>query len=153
MPVLRMRIASIGENKKSIEKTEEAEKTKTYPKELVPERKDNYSPLLEDYQFNTKKKGKLPFKNFNLFYIAFTDRKRIKPTFNSVMRKITLKKLKQIHNYDIKMFDKAFNPQKFIDENDSEDDMYLAEYEIPKFHKVKVIKQIKVNKTTAFKRQ
>ena len=61
MPVLRMRIASIGENKKSIEKTEETEKTKIQPKELMQGQKDNYSPILEDYQFNAKKKGKLPF--------------------------------------------------------------------------------------------
>jgi len=55
------------------------------------------------------------------------------------------------------MFDRAFNPKKFIEQNDSEDDEYLAEYEIPKFQKAKIVKQVikqkQVEKDNSYKKQ
>lgn len=44
--------------------------------------------------------------------------------------KLTMKKVENIAYGDIRRVDEAFNPHDLIDENDEEDNMYLAEYNI-----------------------
>jgi len=56
----------------------------------------------------------------------------LQPTSHSNKNSLTLKKIEKLHEKDLQKFDKKFHPKDLIDQNDTEDNFYLADYDINK---------------------
>lgn len=72
--------------------------------------------------------------NFLVSYTGIQHKKALYALNQPEKNKISLKKLEKYNYEDVKGLDENFDPNDLIEENDEEDNVYLAEYNIQQDH-------------------
>src|SRR5690348_1086917 len=63
-------------------------------------------------------------------YLGINHKKILYSINQPEKNKFSIEKLEKLHYDDVKNLDENFNPQDLIEENDEEDNIYLAEYNL-----------------------